>query len=230
MCFSAEASFTGSAVITLIGAVALTKVKKPAQVPFAAVPLIFGIQQCAEGVLWITLKSNTNADLQNIAVYVFLITALVIWPTMIPLSIWLLENGKQRKKALAGLLATGGIISLFYTVCLLIYPVYPQIQFLHIQYVDKFPGNLVEIAFVLYLIVTILPLFVSSIKRMWVFGILVAVSCLISWIFFAQFLTSVWCFFAAIISILIYWILGRIPETSIANDQKHSLVNDWKRT
>jgi hypothetical protein len=38
-------------------------------------------------------------------------------------------------------------------------------------------------------------------------GILMFFSCLITAIFFRQFLTSVWCFFAALISGVIFWIL-----------------------
>jgi multisubunit Na+/H+ antiporter MnhC subunit len=212
MCFSAEASFAGSAVISAIGVVTLTKVKKPTQILFAAIPFIFGIQQCAEGVLWVTLKSDTAESLQYAGMYIFLTTALIIWPTMVPLSIWLLEKGKQRRKVLAGLIAAGGIVSLFYTCCLILYDVYPQIQNFHIAYVDDFPRALVMIAFVIYLVVTITPLFVSSVKRMWLFGVLMAVSCLISGIFFAEYLTSVWCFFAALISIAIYWIFGKIQS------------------
>jgi uncharacterized membrane protein len=33
-------------------------------------------------------------------------------------------------------------------------------------------------------------------------------SCLVTAIFFTQYLTSVWCFFAALISGVIYWILN----------------------
>ena len=212
MCFSAEASFAGSAVISAIGVAALTKVKKPEQVPFAVIPFIFGIQQCAEGVLWITLKSGTADRLQYTSMYIFLITALIIWPTMVPLSIWLLEKGKQRRKALAGLIAAGGIVSLFYTCCLILYDVYPQIQNYHIAYVDDFPRALVMIAFIIYLVVTITPLFISSVKRMWLFGVLIAISCLISGVFFVEYLTSVWCFFAALGSVAIYWILSKMPS------------------
>ncbi len=212
MCFSAEASFVGSAVITTIGVVTLTKVKKPRQIPFASIPFIFGIQQCAEGVLWVTLKSGAAERLQYASMYIFLITALIIWPTMVPLSIWLLEKGKQRRKALVGLIAAGGIVSLFYACCLILYDVYPQIQNFHIAYVDEFPSVLVKIAFVIYLVVTTAPLFVSSVKRMWLFGVLIAVSCLISGILFAEYLVSVWCFFAALISITIYWILRKIQS------------------
>lgn len=208
MCFSAEASFTGSAVISAIGVATLTKVRKPTQILFAGIPLIFSIQQCAEGVLWVTLKSGLHERLQCAGTYIFLITALVIWRIMIPLSVWLMETKKKRRKALVGLMVIGGIVSLFYAYCLLFYNVQPEIQSFHIQYANDFPEALVKIAFVFYLGATIAPLFVSSVKRMWLFGILIAVSCLITGIFFEQYLTSVWCFFAALISVAIYWILS----------------------
>ena len=210
MCFSAEASFTGSAIISAIGVATFTKTKRPAEILFAAIPLIFGIQQGAEGVLWVTLKSGGHEVLENTATYIFLVTALVIWPTMVPLSIWFIEKLKKRKRVLAYLVLLGFILSLFYAFCLLFFDVTPQIQGFHIQYVDEFPKTLVKIAFACYLITTIAPIFISSVKRMWVFGILVAISCLITGVFFTQYLTSVWCFFAAIISILVYWILSGI--------------------
>lgn len=220
MCFSAEASFTGSAVIAAIGVATLTRTKKRAQILFAAIPLIFGIQQCAEGVLWVTLKSGGHETLENTATYIFLVTALVIWPTMIPLSVWFMEKVKRRKKILAYLVALGGVLSLFYAVCLIFYNVTPQIQGFHIRYVDEFPGTLVIIAFVCYLITTIVPIFISSVRRMWLFGILIALSCLITGIFFAQYLTSVWCFFAAFISIMIYWILSGTRRQTAEMDKE----------
>ena len=207
MCFSAEASFTGSAVISAIGVATLAKIRKPAQIPFGTIPLLFGIQQCAEGVLWVTLEAGGHEKLESTATYIFLITALVIWPTMIPLSIRLMEKVKRRKRFLTYLTGLGVTLSLFYACCLFIYDVSAQIQNFHIRYVDEFPKTLVKIAFACYLVTTIAPIFVSSVRRMWLFGILIAVSCLITGIFFSEYLTSVWCFFAAIISIVIYWIL-----------------------
>jgi hypothetical protein len=208
MCFSAQASFAGGAVITAIGVAAITKIKRREQTPFGIIPLIFGIQQCAEGVLWLTLKSGRPGPLQDAGTYIFLITALAIWPVFVPMSVWLLESVKTRRKILGGLVITGSIVSLFYIYCLVFLNVHPEIQSFHIQYVNDYPGTMVWIVFVLYLAATILPLFVSSVKRMWVFGILIGVSCLVTGIFFAHYLTSVWCFFAALISITIYWILG----------------------
>jgi len=207
MCFSAEASFAGGIILSAIGTATLSKVTKPRQKLFAGIPILFAAQQFAEGVLWITLKSGENEQLQNITTYIFLITALVIWPIMIPLSMWFMEESKRRRKFLAGLIITGGILSLFYASCLFSYDVRPQIQSFHIQYVDKFPVIPVRIALVFYLVSAIAPLYISSVKRMWLFGLLITVSYTISGIFFAQYLTSVWCFFAALISIVIFWVL-----------------------
>ena len=213
MCFSAEASFAGSAVISAVGVATQMKVRKPAQRLFAAIPLLFGLQQFTEGVLWITLRSSGHEWLQYAATYIFLITALIIWPVMIPLSMWFMEEVKERKNILVGLMMAGGILSIFYAFCLISYNVTPQINSFHIQYIDEFPTTLVKIAFLFYLASTVAPLFVSSVRRMWLFGILIMVSCIITGIFFSQYLTSVWCFFAALISVVIYWILSESHTT-----------------
>lgn len=214
MCFSAGASFAGGVVISAVGIASTRKIKKPTQRVFAGIPLLFGFQQFTEGVLWVTLRSGGHEWLQNAAAYIFLITALVIWPVIIPLSMWFMEEVTKRKKILVGLTVTGGMLSLFYAICLVLYDVTPQINGFHIQYVDEFPKTLVDIAFLFYLASTIAPLFVSSIRRMWLFGILVTVSCLVTGIFFAQYLTSVWCFFAALISVVIYLILNESHTTA----------------
>jgi hypothetical protein len=79
MCFSAPASFAGSAIIGGIGAAAQKKVVQPNQRLFALIPLLFAVQQLAEGILWITLASGAYQTLENIATYVFLVPALVLW-------------------------------------------------------------------------------------------------------------------------------------------------------
>ena len=84
----------------------------------------------------------------------------------------------------------------------------PRINGFHIQYVDDFPAGFVRLAFIFYLAATVLPLFVSSIRRMWVFGALISASCAVTALIYSQYLTSVWCFFAALISVSVYLILA----------------------
>lgn len=207
MCFSPEASFAGGIVISSIGLVTLRKVHKPSQLVFACIPLFFGIQQIAEGFLWLTIPSPEHILMRRISTYVFLILADVIWPLMIPTAILLMEENSKKRRILRILLAAGFSIALYYGYCLLFYHVDPHINGYHIKYYNDFPRLLANVAFVVYLVATITPLFVSSIKRTHFLGILMFLSCLVTALFFTQYLTSVWCFFAALISGVIYWIL-----------------------
>jgi len=208
MCFSAPASFAAGAVISAAGVASVRKAQKPEQKLFAAIPLIFAFQQFTEGVLWITLKSSGHDQIQNVAAHLYLIAALVIWPVAVPLSMRLMEKVKWRKILLTVLTVMGGALSLFYAYCLISYKVTPEIQSFHILYLAEFPWNIADIAFYFYVALTLAPLFVSSVRRMWLFGILMAISFIVADVFYAQYLTSVWCFFAALISMAIYWIVS----------------------
>jgi hypothetical protein len=207
MCFSPEASFAGGVIISSIGIFTIRKVHNPSQIVFASIPLFFGIQQFAEGCLWLTLPLPDYLSMQKISTYIFMVMAQVIWPSMIPLSVLLMEENPGKKKFLRILLVMGIALSLYYASCLILFDVTPRIMGYHIQYDTGFPHSLSIAAFIVYLIVTITPLFISSIKRTHLMGILMFLSCLVTAIFFTQFLTSVWCFFAAVLSGVIYWIL-----------------------
>lgn len=207
MCFSTEASFAGGIIITAIGVATIRKVHKPSQIVFACIPLFFGIQQIAEGFLWLALQNPEYANIQKLATYSFLIMAEVFWPFMTPLAILLMEENKKRIKILRILLGMGLSVSLYFIYCLLSFNVTPEIRGYHIEYLEDYPKSLQLVVFSVYLITSIAPLFVSTIKRTYLLGILMALSCLITIIFFTQYLTSVWCFFGALISIVILWIL-----------------------
>jgi len=224
MCFSAEASFAGGIIITSIGIATIRKIHNPSQIVFASIPLFFGIQQIVEGVLWLTLPNPEYLSIQRFSTYAFLIMADVLWPLMIPFSVLFMEVNKKRKKIVWILLILGTITSIYYTYCLLSFNVNPQIMEYHIKYNSDFPNPMKIPAFIVYLIATITPLFVSSIKRTHLLGVLMFFSCLVTAIFFTQYLASVWCFFAALISGVIYWIL-RDSKISF-NIEKLALLKD----
>jgi hypothetical protein len=207
MCFSAEASFAGGVIISAIGIATMREVHKPSQLIFACIPIFFGIQQIAEGVLWLTLPNPEYIQVQKIATYIFLFMAEVFWPVMVPVAALFMEESKKRKWILWVLVAMGISLALYYTYCLFSFNVTPKIIIYHIQYDNEFPVSLVMLTNIIYLMTTIIPLFVSSIKRTHLLGVLIFLSCLITAIFFTQYLTSVWCFFAALVSGVIFWIL-----------------------
>lgn len=207
MCFSAGASFAGGAVITAIGVMTVRTNRDPSRRLFAGIPLIFGVQQISEGFVWVALQSPGHDLMLSISTYIFLVAALIVWPSVLPLSVLVMEKVKNRKLALYLLLVVGLLTSIYYILSLLVIDVDPRIISHHIKYAPEFRRPLALPVFIAYLIATLTPLFISSVRKMWIFGILVTVSCLITGIFFKEFLASVWCFFAALISAVIWWIV-----------------------
>ena len=206
MCFSAGASFTGAAIISAVGLATVSKAESPSQKIFASIPLIFGLQQFSEGIIWVILRSGGHESLQKAALLIFLISALMIWPVFLPFSVRSIEQEPQKRKLLLAFLIAGAIVAAYYAACLVIFKTTPIIESHHIKYSGDFPKSLEIPVFLLYLLVTITPLFISSIKRTNIMGIIIFFSVVVSAIFYKEYLTSVWCFFAALISVIIYWI------------------------
>lgn len=207
MCFSATASFTAGGIIASIGWAAILKNQEPSKRLFATIPMVFGIQQVSEGFVWLALQSPGHDQVLRVATYIFLTMALVVWPTMTPLSVLLMERSKKRRGALHVLLAVGIIGSLGYGIGLLTLGVTAQIGSYHILYIIDCPEQLKSAALIVYVIATILPPVVSSIRRMYVFGILVVLAYFVAWISFRGDFISVWCFFAALASMVVYRIV-----------------------
>ena len=58
MCFSATASFTAGALLIALGSVTVSLAAAPRERPFAAIPLLFGLQQLIEGGIWLSLQNG----------------------------------------------------------------------------------------------------------------------------------------------------------------------------
>ncbi|WP_424324591.1 DUF6629 family protein, partial [Gordonia sp. (in: high G+C Gram-positive bacteria)] len=69
MCFSATASFVGAGVITAAGVATLALVRDVRQLPFASLPLLFGIHQALEGWTWLELGDREGATLSGPGVH-----------------------------------------------------------------------------------------------------------------------------------------------------------------
>ena|SRR5690554_4072183 len=85
MCFSAEASFIAGAALTVIGVATIKKTTHKSQLWFASIPLVFGVQQLAEGVLWLTLPDPEMIQIQRVATYIFIFFAQIICLLLFPL-------------------------------------------------------------------------------------------------------------------------------------------------
>jgi len=217
MCFSAGASLGAGAVLTVIGVASIKKAHHPSQLLFASIPLFFGVQQIAEGVLWLTLSNPDYVNTQKIFTYIYLLFAQTLWPIWVPISILLMEKNATRKNIQRVLSIIGILVGVYFTYCLLMFTVEAKIDGQHIKYFLDYPSSMKDYSYVLYGLVIIAPPFFSHIKRMWVLGIGIIASYVITHIFYDQYSLSVWCFFAAIISISTYVIMVEISNAERQN-------------
>ena len=132
---------------------------------------------------------------------------MVIWPAWVSCSIYLIEQNLKRKIILRIIAGLGILLSFFSAYYLLNYPSGAHITTFHIQYDLNVPYGLATVFGLLYLIPTVISHFISSNKRVVIMGVLVLCSYLISFLFFKDYLLSVWCFFSAILSLLVYSVL-----------------------
>lgn len=222
MCFSAEASFGASAILLTIGAVAVKKSSTTPQRLLAGIPLVFGVQQFTEGILWLSLTYPAMVRWQQIATYTFLVFAQVVWPIMVPLSIFLLEPHKTNRKILNWFLALGAIVSAYLGYCLLFYRVQSSISCYHILYDVDYP-KLFKYSGLTYFVATVFPPIVSSIKRLRLLGVAIFISYVVTIVFYENYLVSVWCYFASIISVVVLSVIVKLNKGVVSNSytKKH---------
>lgn len=227
MCFSAEVSFSASAVLAVSGVVAVKKASSAKQLFFAGIPFIFAVQQLAEGVLWVSFTHVEFEKFRQLSTLVFLVFAQVIWPSWVPFSVLMVERNPARKLLLKAFLLIGITLSVYVLYCLCVYPVaaYPDAH--HLKYELGFPLANSLLAAVFYFIPTVLSCVVSSAKRMTTLGLVLLGSYLLARLFFREYSLSVWCFFSAIISITVIYvvILMRPDSGGHADRPAHVMEN-----
>lgn len=200
MCFSATASFIAGTALSVLGVATLRLTRQKAEIPFAAIPLLFGIQQIVEGLLWLSFRFDAP-QLKVATTYLFSIFSHVLWPIFVPFSIGLLEPVPWRHKAILGFQGVGLLVGAYLFFMLVKFPV-TAVALENIVYVSPHFYKLPMMT--LYLLATCVSCFFSSRAAIRLFGALALILFLVAYGFFAVALFSVWCFFAAVLSFIIY--------------------------
>jgi len=216
MCFSASASFIAGGVLASIGGFSVAITNKRQFLPFAAIPFYFAVQQFIEGLIWLSFSEPSVQHFQYELIYLFLFFAQVFWPIYVPWSILIAEKDEKNRGYLRVFLAIGVLVGGYLAFCLAAFPVSAQIHDQHILYVLDFPEFNLNYKGIGYFIATVIPPFFSSMKGMRCFGIMIFISLMITEVLFSDFEISVWCFYAAIISAVIPWIISK----SVTGKQK----------
>lgn len=210
MCFSATASFSAFVLIGAAGVVTYTSCKRPEQKVLGAVPFLFALQQLCEGFVWLSFTEPGFGAIQHLASVCFLVFAWLVWPVMIPLAFYRLEPPGRRRLWCKRLIYVGMASAAYATFNLAAkYPV-PSIATFHIIY--NVTKSYYHDFFFLphqfaYLCATVLPMFLSTLKGSRLLAAANFVALLVAFVLFQKALPSTWCFFAAFLSLIIYYMI-----------------------
>lgn len=207
MCFSPEASFGASIVITTIGIISYKKAKGTPYWALSIIPILFGIQQLFEGIVWLTAADDGFSGLLRMSTYGFIFFAWVVWPIFIPFALWKTEKHRIRKTIYKVLIFTGTAVAVALVYVMIRFGVQAEVEDYSIAYKTDTKYVVPTLGAILYLTAVVLSSFLSSNKRIWSLGFLNLIGFAISRIYFLDHVISIWCFFAALFSAAILWVI-----------------------
>lgn len=203
MCFSAEVSFTASAVLMASGTYILKNCSNKSLLWIASIPILFGLQQLFEGILWVSVDQRLNDSfLFTSSANAYLVFAFLIWPVWIPLAFMVAEKNQGIKKMIAFILGCGVLLSLANLYYGLKQSVSIGIVNHSLQYLAEVPNQIY-----IYPLIILIPCFISTLKSVKSFALLVTIGYVIAYYFYSQTFVSVWCFFSALVSLAIYQVV-----------------------
>lgn len=207
MCFSATASFVACGVIGAIGVATLRHVREPRTLLFASVPMLFAVHQFTEGWVWLGLEGRIDKVALDHVTFLFMLYAQGILPLLMPAAVALMEPPGWRRSAIFGLTVIGALVFAWDVTGLIVLPSRCVIVQDSIAYRNHITGN-VWIS-CLYVLATCGAMLLSSHRVVRWYGVLNVVALAITEIVKQHAFASVWCFYAAIMSVVIYWQFGR---------------------
>lgn len=220
MCFSATASFASSAMIGVIGIATLKQTSRPGQWLFASIPLLFAIHQFAEGAVWLALRGDRTLGGVEPWGFFYMLYAQGLLTLLIPLSVWLIEPDRTRRLIVLPFMLLGASITIYMLWALLRF--HTQIYVEDHSVVYRNPATSHVLVAVLYVFATCGALLVSGYRYIVVLGAVNLIGVLLVLLVKQYAFTSVWCAYAAAVSVLVYFHFRRrrsieLRETAVAH-------------
>lgn len=200
MCFSATASFGAGTVLLGVGALTWRSAQQPAELPFAAIPLLFALQQFIEGSIWLSFGAG-SASLNAWMTHAYGFFAHVLWPVFVPLAVLLIEPNGARRRAQAVLVVAGVVAGAWLLWSIGAGGIASRPAGRHIEYIV--PQGYSELTMTLYLLSTGVSMLMSSHRTVRLFGLLALLSFGVAYAVYATWFVSVWCYFAALLSTVV---------------------------
>lgn len=203
MCFSATANFAGSAVIGTVGVATLKEVRHRRAFLFGAIPLLFAIHQFIEGFVWLGLDGKMSPATAHDMGAAFVLYAQGLLPFLLPLSVYIIEPTPHRRRRMLPFVLLGGGLALYILWGLTAFPLSVYAHHHSIVYMN--PVTTTTGVAILYVIATCGALFFSGFRYLIIFGFANLVGLIVVAVVMSYAFTSVWCAYAAAVSVIVYF-------------------------
>jgi hypothetical protein len=216
MCFSPQADFTAGAVVAGIGVQTLWRVRARRELIIAALPVLLGAHQFVEGFVWLGLRGEVSSTVADTARDAYIVFAHAVLPAIVPFGFALMEPRRRRARSLWPLALLGAGLGSYLFWQVTAYPVGAQERAHCIDYTTHTPNDYLIGA--LYVLVTCGPALLSSRPHIRWFGLLSLLGVIATAIVRVDELTSLWCVYVALVSVLIleHFRRERVSDTRTA--------------
>ena len=222
MCFAPEADALVGVVVIGVGVDALRHVRRPQEIVLASLPLLFGVHQLTEAFVWWGLQGHLAHSVERVAVWTYLLFAFTALPVLVPVAVGLIERSTLRRRVICGFGVLGLAVAAALTIDMFRGTLNAIIADRHIAYsVDALGrgGRLTE----LYVVATCGALLASSYRDIEILGVanLIVIPVLM-WLTVSGFV-SLWCFWAAMVSIVIARHMRRADRAYVQDSTRSSV-------
>ncbi|MFI9364088.1 DUF6629 family protein [Kitasatospora sp. NPDC053057] len=218
MCWSAQADAVVGGAVAGVGVACLVRARRsgrPQRLPLAALPLVLGVHQLIEALVWLDTDGELPSALAEAARTAWAVIALSLLPVLVPTGVWCAAHepghpvGPNRRHVLALLTLLGVAVAIPLAAAVAARPVTANRHGHTLGYAVGVPHPALLLAG--YLLATVGSLLVSGDRLLRRLGLLTgtgAVLCALLWQFA---FISTWCALAALASLLLLHWAGHPP-------------------
>lgn len=199
-------NFTLAGALGVVGLLTLRRVSAPREVVLALLPLLFALHQFTQGFVWLGMQQLIQPRALHIAESIFVFYAQGLLTFLVPLAVWLIEPSGTRRSVIAILVLMGGLLTAYTMWGLAVQPTSVTVEGHTLIYVNAWTEKTWIAA--IYILTTCGSLILSSSVAVQLFGWVNIFGLTGVFIIWPYAFTSLWCLYAAAVSILLYFYFG----------------------
>lgn len=205
MCWSPTADLVAGSAITAVGVLAVASARRPRELPMAALPLLLGVHQLIEMVVWHDAGDGMRT-VGGTAPLLWAIIAFPLLPAYVPIAARFAAASRANRIRLMPFIAIGLATCAVLAYAVAIEPVTAQ-PFGHTMRYGVHHLVLENVVVAGYLVATIGALLVSDQRELRLLGVITSVGTLGCFLMWKEAFVSTWCALAAVSSLVVlYWL------------------------